>query len=279
MKAEKPTTSIQLPDSQTPPPPYFYRFVRRTYNLSNMRDTSLLSLQKIFLSLLFIILIGGVFFIFRWYSQKGDRTRRLISWLRQPDRHPDWEVSGGERCGSAPFLIPTDGYIGYLWGDSFRPGHIHQGIDIFTRDSSGVTPVYAAHAGYLTRLPTWKSSLIIRVPQDPLDRARQIWTYYTHLADSTGESFILDSYPPGASEVYVEEGALFGYQGNYSGKVGSPVGVHLHFSIVKDDGTGGFLNELNIENTLDPSPYFGFSLNAEDVINRAPICPSEKDPS
>lgn len=31
--------------------------------------------------------------------------------------------------------------------------------------------------------------------------------------------------------------------------------MHLHFSIVKDDGNGRFLNELRIENTLDPSPY------------------------
>lgn len=244
-----------------------------------MRDTPIIFLRKIFLSLLFAILIGGAFLIFRWYRQKGDRARRLISWLRQPDQHLDWEVSGGERCGSAPFLIPTDGYIGYLWGDSFRPGHIHQGIDIFTRDSAGSTPVYAAHAGYLTRLPTWKSSLIIRVPQDPLVPSRQIWTYYTHLADSNGESFILDSFPPGASEIYVEEGTLLGYQGNYSGKEGFPVGVHLHFSIVKDDGAGGFLNELNIKNTLDPSPYFGISLNAAEVKNRVPVCLSDKDSS
>jgi hypothetical protein len=38
--------------------------------------------------------------------------------------------------------------------------------------------------------------------------------------------------------------------------------VHLHFSIVKDDGNDGYLNELEIGNTLDPSPYLGLSLNA-----------------
>ncbi len=45
--------------------------------------------------------------------------------------HPEWAVRAGERCGEAPFLLPTNGFIGYLWGDSFRPGHSHQGIDIF----------------------------------------------------------------------------------------------------------------------------------------------------
>ena len=51
-------------------------------------------------------------------------------------------------------------------------------------------------------------------------------------------------------------GTFLGYQGNFSGTPGNPTGVHLHFSIVMDDGEGGFLNELKIRNTLDPSPYF-----------------------
>jgi hypothetical protein len=57
------------------------------------------------------------------------------------------------RCQeSTPLLFPTDGYIGYLWDDSFRPGHRHQGIDIFTDLTSGESPVFAAYDGYLTRL-------------------------------------------------------------------------------------------------------------------------------
>ena len=31
---------------------------------------------------------------------------------------------------------------------------------------------------------------------------------------------------------------------------------------VLDDGQGGFRNELDIRNTLDPSPYLGLALNA-----------------
>jgi hypothetical protein len=30
-----------------------------------------------------------------------------------------------------------------------------------------------------------------------------------------------------------------------------------------DDGKGGFRNELDINNTLDPSPYLGLPLNAK----------------
>lgn len=237
-----------------------------------MSKSSSLSLRKSLLSIFIMILISGGFFLYRWYRLKGYRTRRLITWLRHPEKHPEWEVSGGERCRSAPFLIPTDGYIGYVWGDSFRPGHTHQGIDIFTSEGNGVTPVYAAYAGYLTRLSDWKSSLIIRIPQDPLHPSLQIWTYYTHLADAQGSSYIVDSFPPGSFEVFVEEGDLLGYQGNYSGDPGNPVGVHLHFSIVKDNGQGEFLNEMQIKNTLDPSPYFGLQLNASDLEGQVPVC-------
>lgn len=177
------------------------------------------------------------------------------------------------RCElSTPFLFPTEGYIGYLWDDSFRPGHRHQGIDIFTKVSSGETPVYAAYNGYLSRLPDWKSSLIIRIPQDPLHPKQQIWLYYTHMADAQGNSFIKSDFPTGSADIYVEEGTLLGYQGNYSGTVDKPVGIHLHFSIVMDDGQGSFLNELKIQNTLDPSPYFDLPLNGNTNQGIIPVC-------
>jgi murein DD-endopeptidase MepM/ murein hydrolase activator NlpD len=187
---------------------------------------------------------------------------RLVEWLRQRDQHSDWLLAAGSRCGDAPFAMPTDGYIGFFWGDSFRPLHHHQGLDIFGGEEPGVTPVYAAYAGYLTRLADWKSTVIIRIPSDPLQSGRQIWTYYTHMADLQGSSFISDQFPPDTSEVYVEAGTLLGYQGNYSGTPGNPTGVHLHFSIVQDNGNGLYLNELVIKNTLDPSPYLGMALNA-----------------
>jgi len=198
---------------------------------------------------------------------------RVSTWLREPESHPDWAVQAGTRCGEAPFLMPTDGYIGFLWDDSFRVGHRHQGIDIFGGKDENVTPVFAAYSGYLTRKIDWKSALVIRIPQDPLQPDRQIWTYYTHMADPNGESFIVPKFPPGIQEFYVEEGTLLGYQGNYSGTPGSPVGVHLHFSIIRDDGKGHFLNELEIENTLDPSPYFGLPLNANQNRSEIPVCP------
>lgn len=218
-----------------------------------------------------LLLILGVS-VYRSHVFSPSRMRRLLTWLRQPQDHPDWRLEAGQRCAGAPFILPTSGYIGFLWGDSFRLGHHHQGIDIFGGEAPGVTPVYAAYAGYLSRRPDWKSSLIIRIPEDPLYPQRQIWTYYTHLAGPQGESYIVQAFPPGSHEVYVEAGTLLGYQGNYSGDPMNPVGVHLHFSIVKDNGQGEFLNELNIANTLDPSPYFKLPLNAWENRSAIPHC-------
>jgi murein DD-endopeptidase MepM/ murein hydrolase activator NlpD len=227
------------------------------------------------LSLLVVFLIVAGYFGYRWLTRSGGRSgglSRVILWIRNPASYPEWAVTGGERCGEAPFLYPTSGFIGFIWDDSFRPGHRHQGIDVFGGEDPGVTPVYAAYAGYLTRLPEWKSSLIIRIPSDPLQPSRQIWTYYTHLASKSGDSFISSDFPPGTSEVFVEAGTLLGYQGNYSGDPNNPTGVHLHFSIVRDDGDGSFLNELKIKNTIDPSPYLGLALNARENPDEIPSC-------
>lgn len=226
--------------------------------------------------LLWVILIGAMlgvgYFLYRVARPTTSRSVSVLEWIRNAGAHPDWSVRAGERCtAEAPFIMPTDGYIGYLWGDLFS-SHKHQGLDIFGGEGLGVTPVVVAYPGYLTRLPDWKSAVIIRVPQDPLEPGRQIWVYYAHMADPAGDSFISTEFPPGTTEKYVTAGTLLGYQGNYSGDVYNPTGIHLHFSIVLDDGNGSYRNELEISNTLDPSPYFGIDLNAETAGNEPPTC-------
>jgi len=211
-------------------------------------------------------LVSAYFFYKRGYGLP--RSHNVNTRIRDPQDQPDRGVQSLQRCGSAPFIMPTSGFVGYLWDEPFRHGHRHQGIDIFGSSQPNHIPVYAAYDGYLSRLRDWKSSLIIRIPSDPLKPDRQIWTYYTHMADSYGNSFIPPDFPPGTSEVFVKAGTLLGYQGNYSGNPSQPVGVHLHFSIVQDDGTGKFRNELNIKNTYDPSPYFQLNLNAHNQQGR-----------
>ncbi len=219
-------------------------------------------------------LAGGLifFWLFGPAARTMPRNRMVMDFIRRPQDHPDWVIPAGQRCGDAPFQMPARGFIGYLWDDSWRPGHRHQGVDIFGGTPPGETPVFAAYDGYLTRLPDWKSSLIIRIPSDPLMPGRQIWTYYTHLASPEGDSYIDAAFPPGTNEVFVKAGTLLGYMGNYSGTPGKPTGVHLHFSIVLDDGKGKFRNELEITNTLDPSPYFNLPLNAHSNRGAVPLC-------
>jgi len=232
-----------------------------------------MSNQKAIFTLLIIGLLTGLgFYLYREFRSSGTRGLTVGTFLRDPTSQAKLVIKAGSRCGDAPFLFPTDGMVGFLWDDSFRPGHRHAGIDIFAGTEAGITPVYAAYPGYLTRQSDWKSSLIVRVPSDPLQPGRQVWVYYTHLADRDGNSFIAADFPPGTVEKYVEAGTLLGYQGNYSGSPGNPVGVHLHISVVEDDGNGHFKNELDITNTYDPSPYFGLELNANRKPNGIPIC-------
>ena len=223
-----------------------------------------------------LLILAGVYIINNLY--RPARYLKFVEWIRHPEEHPDWAISAGEHCGEAPFAMPSSGLVGFIWGDHFRIGHTHAGIDIFGGTESGLTPIYAAYDGYLTRMEDWKSSIIIRIPEDPLEPGRQIWTYYTHMADEDGNSYIVDAFPTGTHEVFVKEGTLLGFQGNYSGTSGNPTGIHLHFSVVKDDGSGNFLNELEIKNTLDPSPYLGLPLNSETNTDTIPVCSPTSTP-
>ncbi len=222
---------------------------------------------------LIALMVAGYWFLKNppQFLRQG-RSVKVLQFLHDPQDHQEWIIPAGYVCNEAPFQFPTDGMIGYLWDDSFRPGHHHTGLDIFSGTESGVTPIYAAYDGYLTRKADWISTVIIRIPVDPLNPGRQIWTYYTHMADVDGNSYVDAAFPPGTNEVFVKAGTLLGSMGNYSGTAGNPTGVHLHFSIVKDDGDGNFLSELELKNTLDPSPYLGMFLVGSQNSAEIPLC-------
>ena len=221
-----------------------------------------------FILLLFLLLLVAllVWLLFGFWRDMSDpRSALFMRWWRGTEGEREQLVTmQREACPGAPFILPADGFIGLLYGDPRGPysaSSPHQGIDIFSNTDPGMTPVYAAYDGYLTREPDWKSSLILRVPDDPLSRGNQIWLYYTHMADQDGSDYIVDSFPPGTSEFFVQQGTLLGYTGNYNGASPRSIWVHLHFSIVKDDGNGRYLNELQFENTIDPAPYLGLPVN------------------
>lgn len=78
--------------------------------------------------------------------------------------------------------------------------------------------------------------------------------------DIFSTNFIEPALPAGTREFFVEQGTLLGYTGNYSGSPLRTVWTHLHFSIVADDGQGHYRNELQYENTFDPTPYLNIEV-------------------
>ncbi len=229
-------------------------------------------------AVLFLILAIGV--VKDLFNPRGEI---FMAWvLGDSKAREELIISQREACPGAPFILPADGFIGLLYADPRGPysqSSPHQGIDIFSNADPGITPVYAAYDGYITREDDWLSTLIQRVPDDPLKSDTQVWLYYTHMADTDGNDFIEDAFPPGTREVYVEQGTLLGYTGNYNGNSLRGVWVHLHFSIVKDDGSGNYTNELDFRNSIDPSAYLGMGL-AYDCVEIDTNCsyPPKCDP-
>lgn len=247
------------------------------YNRSRIQHRRTIGL--VLAGFLTIALIAG-YFIYRQYQLSAWHFARLREYWEDPEHHQDWALQSGERCGDAPFLSPTDGFVAFFYGDRYRNGRLHQGVDIFGPtgpNGLGQTPVVAAYNGYLTRMPDWHASVILRIPDDPLHPGRQIWLYYTHMADSEGHSFILSEFPAGTFEKFIPAGTLLGHQGNYSADPLNPTGMHLHFSIVLDDSNGSFRNELEFINTVDPSPYLGIELNAAHIGKQIAHCTKTLD--
>ena len=224
--------------------------------------------------LLKLLFAAGLLLLIFWFANQAwqllndlrdPRSAGLLQWFSGDEAQREELLTvQREACPGAPFILPTDGYIGLLYADPRGPYSTsapHQGIDIFSNADPGVVPVYAAYDGYVRRETDWQSTLIMRVPEDPLQPGRQIWLYYTHMADDEGNDYIDQAFPPGTVEKFVEQGTLLGYTGNYNGGSLRNIGVHLHFSIVQDDGRGIYRNELDFNNSLDPSPYLGRAVN------------------
>jgi hypothetical protein len=190
----------------------------------------------------------------------------LRTWFDDPAARADLATVFDVPCPGYPFLVPSAGLVGGLpWNAAYGPYNVlnpHPGIDIFGNGTVGAIPVHAAYDGLLTREEGWISAVIIK-HDDPLHPGQTIWTYYTHMADLSGTHSLIETrFPPGSTDVPVRQGDLLGYQGIYNGGVNAArIGLHVHFSIVRSDLLGHYLNESVFGNTLDPTPYLGLALN------------------
>jgi murein DD-endopeptidase MepM/ murein hydrolase activator NlpD len=210
--------------------------------------------------------VGGLAGILAWRNRYWLGHVLELAWQRWtwPSEPQDLRPGG---CAGAPWLLPTSGVLGVLWNDTRVPPYgadqRHTGLDIFGRGRENTVPVYAVADGRLTRLPGWKSAVIIE-HDDPLRPGERVWSFYSHMASASGRvSYIVEAFPLGSSGVPVEAGQLIGYQGVWSGHPLKPGWLHLHFSVVRAAEDGSFLNETVLENTLDPSLYLGIIGNAD----------------
>ncbi|HEX2905534.1 MAG TPA: hypothetical protein VHO69_01640 [Phototrophicaceae bacterium] len=238
------------------------------------------------LSCLLIGLVLTVFLVIGAYgmrrfsgSLQSNSLPPIARWFDDPASRPVLTTAMRQQaCPGAPFILPSDGFIGLLWNDPAAPYTVmntHTGLDIFGDGEPGEVPVYAAYGGTLSRLADWKSSVIIR-HDDPLQPGRTIWTYYTHMASRDGgQSFIAPAFPPGTEAVWVEPGTLLGYQGEYAGVGRAPIGLHLHFTIIAQEGDDpyqAFAHESVLSSTLDPSPYLRMPVNIAGLPSRPISC-------
>jgi murein DD-endopeptidase MepM/ murein hydrolase activator NlpD len=228
------------------------------------RATNRTKVQRLLGASAVALIAGGLVLGLAWRERRALSYLLRAAWRQRtlPDEQQDVPV---ERCPGAPWLLPTSGVLGVLWDDTRVPpygaDYRHSGLDIFGEGRENTVPVYAVADGLLTRLPGWKSAVIIQ-HEDPLRPGEVVWTYYAHMAGSSGRSYIVEDFSAGSSGVRVEAGQLLGYQGVWSGHPLSPGWLHLHFSVVKAAEDGSFLNETLVANTLDPSPYLGIVGNA-----------------
>ena len=212
-----------------------------------------------------LLVLGALACLVAWRYRHALAHLARTTWQRWTLPNEQQDIVS-QACPGAPWRLPTVGILGVLWNDGrvtpYSDDHRHTGLDIFGEGGENTVPVYAVADGLLTRLPGWKSAVVIQ-HEDPLRPGEVVWSYYSHMAGAGGKSYIAAEFPPGSVGVPLRAGQLLGYQGVWSGNPLSPGWMHLHFSVVKAAADGSFLNETVLENTLDPSPYLGIVGNAD----------------
>jgi hypothetical protein len=160
-------------------------------------------------------------------------------------------------CPSAQWQMPTSGGFGIQWSEN--------GLNVFGWGNKNTVPVYAVADGVLTRPSAWEGAVAIQ-HDDPLNPGDKVWTVYADMLSASGhESYILDDFPPGSTEIPVNAGQLLGYQGEWSGRIYWPKSIHLRFAVVNEIPSSIMMKDDDFKNALDPTLYLGISLNDGDA--------------
>ena len=157
-----------------------------------------------------------------------------------------------DACPGAAWRLPSDGSLGMQSNES--------GIDFFGHGKENSIPVYAVADGLLTRLPGWVDAVAI-LHDDPLRPSKKVWSYYGGMAAPDGtESFVMEDFPTGITNVPVQSGQLLGYQGAWSGTPFWPKWVHVSFAVVDGSEQNNFPEKNLLDTILNPIPYMGLTL-------------------
>jgi hypothetical protein len=93
--------------------------------------------------LLLIALLAGI--VMRSRLGIGSPTAETLrAWFRAPEVRPTLISRLATPCPNAPFLLPSEGFVGFLYGDPtapYTPFAPHTGIDIFGDGAPGTVPV------------------------------------------------------------------------------------------------------------------------------------------
>lgn len=138
--------------------------------------------------------------------------------------------SGPFRCPGAPFYFPVKGTVGWLYRDPGATdvdGHLHTGIDVWASGGDG-SPVYALADGYVSR-------------------TENSWSFDAVYTDENVESYI----------THVHHNLSVGDTLRAGEVIAMTDGEWVHISI------GAFIgyDDRVLEQTQDPSPFFGAALN------------------
>src|SRR5690349_7447724 len=87
------------------------------------------------LAILIIAFTAYRFLLPRYSNSRSNSLAPIERWFDDPSSRPELATTMNRKaCRGAPFILPSDGFIGMLWGDPAAPYTIlntHTGIDIF----------------------------------------------------------------------------------------------------------------------------------------------------
>jgi hypothetical protein len=159
-------------------------------------------------------------------------------------------------CPGASWQLPTSSAIGVQRGET--------GLNIYGWGNENTVPVYAVADGLLTRYPDWVDAVAIQ-HDDPLRPGEKVWSLYADMASASGlESYVVEGFPPGSTEVPVRAGQLLGYQGVWSGRLGWGIPIHLRFALIYEVPNSASISDRALKNAVDPTHYLGILLRDRD---------------